>query len=1528
MKIIIITAILFSLHLNLKAQTYRIYINEFLASNVSINADIVDFDDYSDWIELYNDEDFEVNIGNYFITDNLNNPTKYQFPEQVIIPSKGFLLLWADGYNDIPGHTYRRDYYPYDYYTTKYYHLSFAISRGSEEIALFNQDTLLIDSVTFGYQERDISVGRKTDGSRIWNYFGDPTPGTSNLTAGIGQIEFSVSPIVSPGSGFFESVQSVSINASSSDYQIKYTLDGSRPTINSETYTQPLQISGTKVLRVRVYEQGKLPSRIFTYSYFVNEPTNISVISLSAFPETLWDEEKGIYDNRYKSREIPVTIEYFEKDRTKGFSVDAGLRMTGQASLDYPQKSFTIYTDENYGYEAINYQVFPNRRINNFTELYLRNAGVPDNRLTMFRDGALQSLVLDKIDVDCQGYVPTALFMNGEYWGIYNIREKIGSAYLAYLNNINPDDIDLLEYNLNKIPEVVEGQREEFVDLINFFEQNDLSIPQNYDYIKSKIDIDEYINYYITEIYYDNIFWMNQNVRVWKERKDGKKWRWILYDIDNAFGAEGPGTSRYQTNTLQLVTSTVQNNVYPLWSTLTFRKLIRNDEFKIKFIQKFSSYINTIFHPDTILATIERFKSRINTEMTRHINRWRISGVINGLPPISNYAEWESNIQKMRRFALNRPAYQRQHILSNFNLSGTSTINITADLEMGKVLINDFENVKGLKSGTYFKDIPIELKAVPEVGYRFVKWIGVSNELENPVNFVVVQDTINITAQFESITVNLIPSIINQNTNLSTTNSPYYAEDITVAPHVDLTIESGVKILMAEEASILVYGKLTIEGTEENPVTIAPNENSQHWGALCIINSIDSSVIKNLILKGATKGIDFTRDRAAISVFNSNISLDRIYVEDVEAPIFIQSGNVEIKNCSLSTKSSGDLINVKSANFASVVNCNLMGNDAFDSDGIDFDHIKSGVIKGNKIYNIYGFNSDAIDLGEAAENILVENNIIFNVADKGISIGGGSDGIIKRNAISNCGQGAGIKDFNSYGYFENNTFYANHQGIACFEKNIGKGGGSGDVVNCIIVNSKESSVFVDDLSYLNISYSLSNTDELKGTNNIFSDPLLLNNFRLSLNSPPINSGNPSLPTDPDGSVSDIGAFPFDIENQVNLIINEIHYNPLEGDEYEFVEFVNAGVSSISINGYKISGDINYQFGNETISPGEYFIIAKNGNLYSNQGYKVFEWGNGNLKNSIGSLLLFNSEDKTIDFVDFDSRFWWPELPNGHGPSLELQNSSLENMVSSNWRASEVAGGTPGRQNKSIIDKIFINEFLAANDSSNSDEYQEFDDWIEIYNGNDVPINVGGLFITDNLNNPLKCQIPADSAEKTTILPKGYLLLWMDGQPEQGKLHMNFKLDKEGEQIGLIQVIQNLNFIIDTVTFGEQSTNISFGRRPDGSENWCFINKPSPLDSNGSEIVEPEIPTRYLLFQNYPNPFNPSTTIKYDIPAGGFVTIKVYDILGSEVETLLYDYREPGKYELEWNAGRFASGIYLYNIIAGDFHQTRKMILIK
>ncbi|MFC2084309.1 lamin tail domain-containing protein [Bacteroidota bacterium] len=1524
---------------------HKIFINEFLASNVSINADIVDFDDYSDWIELYNAENFDVDLGSYFITDNFNNPTRWQFPEEVNIPAKGYLLLWADGYDEIPGKDYTRDYFPYDPFTTKYYHLNFKLSRAGEEIALYAPDTSLVDSLSFGLQLRDVSWGRQPDGSPNWYYFGEPTPDTSNITAGVNSPEYTDFPSVSHESGFYSTDLTVALSTNSINSQIKYTLDGNRPTSSSETYSSPIHITETTVLRVRLFEENKLPGKIFTYSYFINERTNLSIISISTFPELLWDDSIGIYDNQYKSREIPISFEYFEPEGVKGFSLDAGLRMTGQASLNYPQKSFTVYARERYGTDAINYRVFPDRELDYFKSLYLRNSGVPDNRLTMFRDAALQSLVINKLDIDYQAYRPAVMFINGEYWGIYNIRDKINTNYLSSLYKINPDDIDLLEYNGNRIPEIMDGNRDDFIELINFFEQNDLSYDENYNYVKSKIDIDEYINYYITEIYYNNVFWLDQNVRFWKENKKDSKWRWILFDTDNAFGAEGPALSSYDENTLGHATYSVPNPFYSLWSTLTFRKLLDNKNFRTKFIQRFASCMNSVFYPDSVLSLINSFRNNLYAEMSYHINRWRVGGIIMGLPPIQNMFGWSTYVEKMKQFAVNRPQFQRQHIINYFGLSGNSELDISLNEEsMGYVLVNDVEKIFANKTGIYFNDIPTILEAVPNVGYKFIGWSGLSEETIDSITIILNEDS-HVSAIFEQDNVNIIPNNISSDLRLVSSNFPYYiSQDVHVDSNVTLTIESGVEVLVSSNSSIVVYGGLQITGTESDPVIIKSNDYSDSWGGLCFVNATDSSHISNLIIENATEGIDFSRDRAAVSASNSVLYLDNIKVKNVNMPIFAQYGKITVKNSSLYSTVSGDLINIKYADYALVENCTLRGNDEFDTDAIDYDQIKNGVIRGNRIFNFYGFNSDAIDLGEDSQNILIEDNIVYNINDKGMSIGHGSSGIIKRNVIANCGQGVGIKDFNSYGYIEHNTFYGNTYAIACFEKNIGMGGGTAHVLNSILANSKISSLYIDDLSTINISFCLSNTNELQGIHNIFDEPDFINNFRLKLGSPAIDSGTPSLPPDPDGSWPDIGAYYSVPENQTNLIINEIHYNPFEGNEYEFIEIVNAGDQAVNLSGYKLTRSIDFNFEPIEISPDEYIVIAKNKTHYSGQDYTVLEWGEGSLSDDYGHIRLIDNFGITIDIVDYECCYWWPEEPNGTGPSLELHDERIENLVSSSWRSSYNYGGSPGSANIiTLTDKIYINEFLASNNAVYADENGEFDDWIELYNDSYNSINIGGLYITDNLNIPCKYQVPNYSSDQTSILPQGHLLLWADGQTDQGITHLSFKLNKPGEQIGIVQVIDNDTLFIDSLTYGEQVTDVSFGRYPDGSDTWWFFDVPTPSDTNIilTYIVDnPKLPEFYKLFQNYPNPFNPTTKIKYTIPTplnppftkwgktGGFVELKVYDILGREVTTLVNEAQRPGQYEVTWDASAFSSGIYFYRIVTPYYSETKKMLILK
>lgn len=250
-----------------------------------------------------------------------------------------------------------------------------------------------------------------------------------------------------------------------------------------------------------------------------------------------------------------------------------------------------------------------------------------------------------------------------------------------------------------------------------------------------------------------------------------------------------------------------------------------------------------------------------------------------------------------------------------------------------------------------------------------------------------------------------------------------------------------------------------------------------------------------------------------------------------------------------------------------------------------------------------------------------------------------------------------------------------------------------------------------------------------------------------------------------------------------------------------------------------------------------------------------------------------------------------------------------------------------------LNKVVINEFMADNSKTIKDPANtikdEYDDWVELYNPTEADINLKDYYLTDDPTKLNKWTIP-----NVTIKSKEHLLFWCDEQESQNGLHTNFKLSKSGEYIALVS--PDGKTIIDEYTFGPQQTDISFGRIPSGGSNWNFM-KPTPGYPNiTTDITVDYFPTNYELYQNYPNPFNTETTIKYLIPNSShsqskdniYVTLKIFDILGKEIATLVNEYQKPGIYSYQFSNVNLTAGIYFYQLKAGDFIQTRKMILMK
>jgi hypothetical protein len=248
--------------------------------------------------------------------------------------------------------------------------------------------------------------------------------------------------------------------------------------------------------------------------------------------------------------------------------------------------------------------------------------------------------------------------------------------------------------------------------------------------------------------------------------------------------------------------------------------------------------------------------------------------------------------------------------------------------------------------------------------------------------------------------------------------------------------------------------------------------------------------------------------------------------------------------------------------------------------------------------------------------------------------------------------------------------------------------------------------------------------------------------------------------------------------------------------------------------------------------------------------------------------------------------------------------------------------------------LYINEFMAGNNAAVTDENGGFDDWIEIYNAGSQPVDIGGMYITDDLDEPGKYQIPAARPDSTTIPGGGFLVLWADKETNQGILHVDIKLSITGEQIGLARTVNTDTTYIDSLTFGEQTANISYGRRQDGVSEWDFfeVSSPGESNSNGTPVgicckTSPLI-GNYRLLQNYPNPFNPKTAVSYQLSAASKVDLSIYNLLGQKVTMLVSEKQSAGIYYAVWDASNFPSGIYICRLQAGNFVQTRKMIFMK
>lgn len=539
--------------------------------------------------------------------------------------------------------------------------------------------------------------------------------------------------IFSSPAGFYENAITVSLTSNIQGAVIHLSADGKEPGTSSPKYFAPFKLIKTTVVKARLFNNGIPVSKTFTSTYFINEKITLPVFSISTHPGNFFDPDTGIYvlgpeyeqaepnfhANFWEDWERPVHIEFFENDGSRVVDMDAGVKIFGGWSRAIPQKSLALFARKKYGAGKIKHKFFENRPFTEFESLVLRNAG-NDWYYSMMRDGMMQGL-LEGVDIETQAFRPSVVFINGQYWGIHNIREKINEHFIAQHHNLNPDSIDILETD----GVVVQGSNSHYKSLINFISTADLSNQNNYLYVKLRMDVENFITYQIAQIYFNNTDWPGNNIKFWRPHTNEGKWRWLLYDTDFGFGLFGD--KDYMQNGLEFATDPDEPGwPNPPWSTLILRKLLTNSEFRNSFISRFSEFSNTIFKADVVVNKIRKYSAVIKPEVERHFARWGNT----------DYEKWVKELNDLEIFANNRIQYMRIHFANKFQLFESRQLSLNAqDAGNGIITIGAVNVTKFPWTGSFYKGVPLKITAIPSQGYVFKEWKGIAGVAENIFTF-------------------------------------------------------------------------------------------------------------------------------------------------------------------------------------------------------------------------------------------------------------------------------------------------------------------------------------------------------------------------------------------------------------------------------------------------------------------------------------------------------------------------------------------------------------------------------------------------------------------------------------------------------------------------------------------------------------------------------------------------------------------------------------------------------------------------
>ena len=598
-----------------------VYINEVMASN-----GFYENGEAYDWIELYNDGKKTVDLGGWYLSDSKKNPLKWSFPEGAKIKAGGYVTVFCTGEED---HTPGKG----DTFYTGY-----SISASGETLILSDAEGTEKQRVKLPEQYGCVSWGRPQGGGD-YGFFENPTRGKKNDAEAYPAR--TAAPVLTVEGGFYTG--SVTVGATGPEGAVlRYTTDGETPTAKSRQFpAEGLTVTKTTPLRVRAFREGEVPSAAESATYFIDDNPQTAIVSLISDDKYLFNRKTGMLvkgtgsiPNYSKGFEYPVHIEYFNAEGSREISQTGTMTCSGHSARVNAQKSIALYARKSWGADRFRFNPFPTRDYTEYKSLLLRAAN-SDTYATRLRDVVASSLAEGQ-GILYQDHVVIQVYINGRYWGHYNLREKINKYFVAAYEGVTEEaDIDRIDIlaRTGRDEFLQNGDNTDWLALCDFCKKNSLSDPENLKRVEEELDIDNMFTHAAYEIILGNVDFTN--VRLY--RVPGGKWKYLLFDVEACWRGLDKTPIEYY---IKPVTAKINGFRHePL------NALLALPEYKAKFLNRVSELLATVFRWDNVEAHFDRVIAQLEPILPRHISRWKNMKMEN----------WRRNISATKYYARVRP---------------------------------------------------------------------------------------------------------------------------------------------------------------------------------------------------------------------------------------------------------------------------------------------------------------------------------------------------------------------------------------------------------------------------------------------------------------------------------------------------------------------------------------------------------------------------------------------------------------------------------------------------------------------------------------------------------------------------------------------------------------------------------------------------------------------------------------------------------------------------------------------------------